>query len=372
MLSLLVAASMGAAPAGAQTDASIALGVGTGRYEAGACGLGASRPCAAPSGFGFASVAPALRYAAPTFVADGSGSVASLPGGVWASQERLFVWGATPPLGRGLRLSAEGILAGTTISNGGWTAAAHGLGELVWSAPKWGIGVGAGPSAGWIANDTSVRALHTRVRLWWRPGGPDAGSNWQVFVEPTHFGNAWFTDASAGVTLERGQVVLSLGAVARLSSVYGSTGGGSTFLQLFVAPAVSLELAGGSYLRDPYQGLPRGGFLTLGLRFHASPRPAGAATPNWAPLVPQSRGDSLVVRFRFPDAHSVAIAGDWDAWQTTPLRSVGGDVWEGTLRLARGLHHFNVLVDGTDWVVPNGVATVSDGFGGIVALLLVP
>jgi Glycogen recognition site of AMP-activated protein kinase len=354
ILWLLVAATTGAAPAAAQTGASVAFGVGTVRYEGGA-------------GFSSASLAPALRYTAPTFVADGSGSIASLPGGVWASQGRLALWGATPPLGRGLRLSADGILAGTTRSDGGWTSAAHGLGELVWSAPTWGIGVGAGPSAGWIANDTSVTALHTRVRLWWQPSGATGGGNWQLFVEPTRFGGAWFTDASAGVTLERGPAVLWLGAAMRLSSAYGSTGAGSTFLQLYVAPSVSLELGGGSYLRDPYQGLPRGGFLTLGVRFHGSPRPAWAAVPKWSPLVPQARGDSLVVRFRFRDAHSVAIAGDWNAWQTIPLRPVGVDVWEGSLGLARGLHHFNLLVDGTDWVVPNGVATVPDGFGGMVA-----
>jgi hypothetical protein len=356
---LLVVASTGAAPAAAQTSASVALGVGTVRYEGGAS-------------FSSASVAPALRYVAPTFVADGSGSVASLPAGLWATQGRLSLWGATPPLGHGLRLSAEGILAGTTRSDGSWTSAAHGVGELVWSAPTWGVGVGAGPSAGWIANDTSVTALHTRVRLWWRPSSAVDASHWQVFVEPTRFGSAWFTDASAGVSLERGPAVLWVGAATRLSRTYASSAAGSVFLQLFIAPSMSVDLAGGSYLRDPYQGLPRGGFFTLGIRFHASPRPAGAAAPKWAPLVPQSRGDSLVVRFRFPDARSVAIAGDWNGWQTTLLWPVGGEVWEGTLRLARGLHHFNVLVDGTDWVVPNGVATVPDGFGGMVALLLVP
>ena len=73
-----------------------------------------------------------------------------------------------------------------------------------------------------------------------------------------------------------------------------------------------------------------------------------------------------------PDAHSVAIAGDWSAWQTAPLRLIGDDVWEGTLRLARGLHHFNLLVDGQTWVVPHGVATVPDGLGGMVAVLIVP
>ena len=84
------------------------------------------------------------------------------------------------------------------------------------------------------------------------------------------------------------------------------------------------------------------------------------------------RGDSQVVRFRFAGVQSVAMAGDWDGWQTHPLRSVGADQWEGAFVLARGLHHFNVLVNGRSWVVPAGVATVPDGLGGIVAVLMVP
>jgi len=88
--------------------------------------------------------------------------------------------------------------------------------------------------------------------------------------------------------------------------------------------------------------------------------------------VPQARGDSLIVRFRMPDARTVAIAGNWNAWQPAPLRALGGDIWEGSLGLGRGVYHFNLLVDGSDWVVPNGVATVPDGLGGMVAVLIVP
>ena len=42
------------------------------------------------------------------------------------------------------------------------------------------------------------------------------------------------------------------------------------------------------------------------------------------------------------------------------------------ITLGRGVYHFNLLVDGADWVVPNGVATVPDGLGGMVAVLIVP
>ena len=356
----MVAIGAAAAPAPAQTRASLGLGVGTVRTETG-------------TSFSSASLSPAVRYATPGFFVAASGAASSLPGGVWASHARLYLRGTTPPVGGGFRLAAEGIFTGTSWSAGGWTAAAHGLGELLWSARRWGVGLGAGPSTGWIANDTTrFVALHTRARAWLRPGGRAGATEWQFSVEPTRFFGEWFTDVGAGVTLRGGPATLSLSTDARLSRVYGSTGAGSAFLQLFIGPAVSVELGGGSYLREPYQGFPRGGFVSFGIRL-GSTRPAGvAAAKKWPPLVPKRRGDSLVVRFRFPAVRSVAIAGDWNAWQAQPLRPVGSDVWEGTLALARGLYHFNLLVDGRDWVVPNRVATVPDGLGGMVAVLIVP
>ena len=351
-------------PATAQVSGSVGVGVGTVRTE--------RRDSVSGSNFSSASLSPTLRYATPSFVFVASGFVASLPASVWASHARLTFRGATPRVAGRWRLGTEAILTGTTWSGGGWTSAAHGLGELFWSAPTWGLGVGAGPSAGWIAHEPSVVALHTRARAWWRPGGRAGGTDWQLSVEPTRFFGAWFTDVSGGVTLARGPAVLSLSTDARLSSVYGSTGAGSAFLQLFVGPTVSVELGGGSYLREPYQGFPRGGFVSFGVRIGSS-RPARVAgVKRWPPLVPERRGDSLIVQFRFPGVRAVAIAGDWNAWQARPMRRVGDDLWEGTLVLARGLYHFNLLVDGRDWVVPRGVATVADGLGGMVAVLIAP
>ncbi|HYK83032.1 MAG TPA: glycogen-binding domain-containing protein [Gemmatimonadales bacterium] len=359
-LAQLIAASAGVAPAAAQVDPSVGLGVGTVRFEGG-------------SGFSSGALSPDIRYTSPLLAADVSGSIASLPGGVWSTQGRADVWGATARLSHGLRVGGEAIFGGTTRSDSGWTAATHGVVELLWSAPRWGIGVGAGPSGGWIANAGGVGAFHTRARAWWRDGHEGGGTEWQVSLEPTRFPDGWFTDAGVSATLRRGRAVVLLWTGARLSSVYGSTGAGSASLQWFLAPTWSLELGGGSYLRDPYQGLPRAGFVTLGVRLHGLRRPAAVAPAvEETPLVPTVRGDSLVVRFRMERARSVALAGDWNAWQPLPLRPVGDDLWEGMLALRSGLYHFNLLVDGTDWVVPRGVGIVSDGLGGMVGVLVVP
>lgn len=357
---LLVAASTHATPAAAQVDGSVGVGAGTVRYPGG-------------TSFGSAILSPSVRYTSHPFGANLSGAIASLPGGEWTGQGLVGLSAVTASFARGGQFGLEAIFAGTTRTDGGPTAAAQAVGELRWSAASWGAGLGAGPSTGLISGAPPVTALHTRARLWWRPGNGVTSPTVQVSVEPTHFPDGWFTDASAGATFERARAVVSLWTVARLSSTYASTAAGSVYLQLFVRPRVSLELGGGSSLSEPYQGLPRAGFVTLGVRFHKSPRPPPvAAIPQWAPLVPEPRGDSLVVRFRMPDARSVAIAGDWNAWRPVPLRPLGDDVWEGTLVLRRGLYHFNLQVDGSDWVVPNGVATVPDGLGGMVAVLVVP
>ena len=351
---LLVAASTHAAPAVAQVDGSVGVGAGTVRYPGG-------------TSFGSAILSPSARYTSAALGADLSSSIASLPGGAWAGLGLMNLSAVTKQLG------VEASFAGTTVTGSGPTAAAHAVGELRWSGTTWGAALGAGPSTGLISGAPPVTALHTRARLWWRPTDSAASTTVQVSVEPTHFPDGWFTDASAGATFERGRAVVSLWTVARLSSTYASSAAGSAYLQVFVRPRVSLELGGGSSLSEPYQGLPRAGFITLGVRFHRSPRPPPqTAASQWAPLVPEPRGDSLVVRFRMPDARSVAIAGDWNAWQPVRLRPLGDDVWEGMLVLRRGLYHFNLQVDGSDWVVPNGVATVPDGLGGMVAVLVVP
>ncbi len=353
------AAMCGVANASAQL--SVGAGLATVRYPGGST---LSTP----------SVSPAFLFSAPTFTANLTGALALLPGSVLYSQGRVDLWGATAPLGeRHLRLGAEGLWSGSTRSDGGRTTTAQGVVELLWSVPAGGVGVGGGPSYGWIAaQPPSVTALHWRARAWWQRGTASA----TLSVEPTRFLGAWFTDVMAGVVVSPadGKVVASFSAGGRISRVYGSKGVASGFLQYYVTPALALEGGGGAYLSDPYQGFPRAGYVAAGVRWFPPARREVAAAPvkTAPPLVPYRRGDSLFVRFSMPGAESVAIAGEWNRWTPAPLRAVGDDAWEGRITLAPGTYRFNLLVDGHDWVVPAGVATLSDGLGGLVALLVVP
>jgi hypothetical protein len=71
-------------------------------------------------------------------------------------------------------------------------------------------------------------------------------------------------------------------------------------------------------------------------------------------------------------AQSVAIAGSWNAWTPIDIHGLGGDIWEAAVLLPPGTYYFNLVVDGKEWVVPGGVAVVSDGMGGLVAVLMAP
>ena len=347
----------------AQTQASVGVGVGTVRYAGG-------------STFSAGTVSPAVQRISPSFYVGAGGSLSLLKDGVWASQGRGDVWAAVP-LHRndrtvGPRIAVSVNLAASTRSDGAASGVGSAVVEVMWAVGRGGAAIGAGPGTGVIEGERGVSAPHVRARGWWLT----EPAQLSLTIEPIRFAGAWYTDVVGGATMDRGHVVASVWANARLSRTYGSKGAGSVALQYFVTPTVALEAAAGSYLSDPFQGLPRAGFVSAGVRVHASRRLA-APTPTLrgrarlAPLVAQHRGDSVVVRFRMSGARSVAIAGDWNAWQGAALRAVGDDVWEAAMVLAPGTYHFNLLVDGTEWVVPGGVAVVSDGMGGMVAVLTV-
>src|SRR5512146_3061466 len=195
--------------------------------------------------FSSAAISPAFEFDSPTLTANLWGTFASLPFGRWSSQGRADLWTVTPPAFGGLRLGVETIGAGTIRTDGGWSAAAHGIAEVLWAAPRWGIGVGAGPSAGWIAGAPSVTALHTRGRMWARIGA----ATYSVSAEPTRFLGAWFTDVSAAVALSTGPVTTSLWASRRLSTTYGSRSAGSALVQVFPTSTVAIgwgELSAGA------------------------------------------------------------------------------------------------------------------------------
>src|SRR2546428_7165700 len=150
-LLMLALAAACAQAARAQAQASLGVGVGTVRFPGG-------------TSFSSATFAPTLEYGTEARYGSLAGSLASLPGGIWSLQGRTDVWAATRPLRGRMRLGAEGIGAGTRRTDGGGTAAVHGIGEFLWWTGTWGVGAGAGPASGRIKDAPSVGAFHPRAR----------------------------------------------------------------------------------------------------------------------------------------------------------------------------------------------------------------
>ena len=92
--------------------------------------------------------------------------------------------------------------------------------------------------------------------------------------------------------------------------------------------------------------------------------------------VPQDvRTQSVRIIFYSPEASSVALIGDFNAWgqqEVTLADARDKGMWEFSLALKPGVYHYNLLVDGERWVAnPKSSTLVPDGFGGYNSVLVV-
>jgi len=135
-----------------------------------------------------------------------------------------------------------------------------------------------------------------------------------------------------------------------------------------IATPVTVEASAGRYPQD-ITGFTDGLYAQGGLRIFArrSPplaRPAGL-------VVERVDVSHVRLRIRYRRAvETLQIAGDWNGWMPTKLTRRGRGEWVIELALQPGIYQY-ALVAGDDWVLPDGVAGVDDGFGGRVARLLV-
>ncbi len=99
------------------------------------------------------------------------------------------------------------------------------------------------------------------------------------------------------------------------------------------------------------------------------PGPSAAAAPR-VQVVREVR-----IHFYCPPARSVAVTGDFNAWdpEGVPLKAAGTPgLWEATLRLMPGAYSYNLIVDGNLLLPdPNAANQMPDGYGGTDSVLLV-
>jgi hypothetical protein len=165
---------------------------------------------------------------------------------------------------------------------------------------------------------------------------------------------------------------------------------GSIAATLWVKPSIGVIASAGTYPVDFTQGFPGGQFLSLGLRFAAgrnrerspavvSARPEEVAGPTVTAFeviglagTTGTTGTTHRIRVRAPRALRVEVAGDFSEWAPVALEAQGGGWWTLIVPLSRGAHEVNVRVDGGAWLVPPGLMSATDEFGGSVGRLIIP
>jgi hypothetical protein len=142
-------------------------------------------------------------------------------------------------------------------------------------------------------------------------------------------------------------------------------------LRLRVSPIGALAAAGIAIAA--ILGLRRVEQARLDERFATNEHPIGhtdefAAVPRATPEGP-ARDTVYVTRFVFvaPDAKQVALAGDFNDWDTSKTRLVKSEhagVWTADVPLSPGRYSYAFVVDGERWVAdPRAPKAVGDDFG---------
>ena len=349
----------------------------------------------------------ALRYAdtlstgaatiTPHLVADwGSGFIEAAgtysrftSGGGWSTQGFLSA-SRFIPASRGFFAEISGFAGGSTHNDGTRTGEVIANGRLHLARDKSEFFLGVGGGRTWDA-------------IAWRSlllgeAGASFGSgltNALLTITPTMVNDSIkYADAQAALSW-KGEV-LDLGALLgfrlgdQLTTLSVRVKSWASASAVFwMTPRIGVALGGGNYPVDPTQGFPGGRFVSLSLRFAQGRRPGqqpseqSGQEPRLPELAPSTTpavtgfvatrgvGDAVTLRVNAPDARSVEINGDFTNWIPAQLAPAGGGWWSSTFPIKSGKYQMNIRVNGGQWIVPPGLLSMVDEFGGTVGLLVI-
>jgi hypothetical protein len=172
----------------------------------------------------------------------------------------------------------------------------------------------------------------------------------------------WLLEAGAGASVLGGSAQwVSLGATHWISSGLGATvdAGGD--------PRINREgarIRAGVLLRPFSRDKRRPGLMVASL--------AGPSRPPNGARIEEGVDGSHTLVVPEPSASLIEVRGDATAWQAQPMARGTNGEWRIALRLAPGLTHVQVRIDGTQWVAPTGLPVASDDYRGRVGVIVQP
>ncbi len=319
------------------------------------------------------SLAPLFEWNRGIAYGTVSAALAGFEAGEWTSQGHGDVSLLLTPARSlsALRAEVVGSADGSLHSGGYRTAATRGELRLHFAGRSAGLWAGGTAATGWTSGGAGVvTAWGPTAGAWARRGPGNAVMVWTPF----RLQGAWYQQVEGRASASTGPVELMAYAGWRNApSVSGlpTTGWGGGAMTVRFTSRAALVLGGGNYASDLLQALPRGRYLSLGIRLARGRPSAWAGSSGAHALYAHDRGETEL-RFAVPGASRVDLVADWTGWQPVAMERAPHGRWLLRVTLAPGVHRFNLVVDGERWIVPQGLASVDDGFGGKTCLLVVP
>jgi hypothetical protein len=334
---------------------------------------------------GGGSISPAVRLDWPRATVSAAAALSRLQGGGTSLQAALNPSVFTP---------AAGVFSGELAASLGGSTHEDGThtGQLLGVARGYVMNATAGAWLGGGAGRTWDGATWQNVRQFETGAWADAGavtmlaSVTPVVAEDT----IRYTDFQAAMRYPTHTVELGLSVGGRAGAVGEAVGGssrvwGSVSVLAWLSQRMAVVANAGSYPVDLTQGYPGGRFATIALRIatpNARPvamavgsesatdtRSVATAIPRFEVRAAAAAGDERVLRVFAPSAHVVEISGDFTNWQPLRLARDAGGWWSASRRIAAGTYEMNVRIDGGAWLVPSGLLSTADEFGGVVGVL---
>ena len=336
---------------------------------------------------GAATITPHLVADWGSTYLEGYGTYSQFTSGGWSAQGSLSA-SRFIPARRGFLGEIGAFVGGSTHNDGTRTGEVIANGRLHLTRASGELFAGLGVGRTWDA-------IAWRSVLLGEVGG-SVGSgpvSASVTVTPTMVNDS-IKYADTQATLSRKGEVVDLSALLgfrmgdQLTALSANVRSwASASATLWVSPRIGVALGAGNYPVDPTQGFPGGRFVSLSIRLRqgrptqlpsdqSSQQSPAVVAPEIVPaasrfLVSRSGGDLVTLQVNVPGARLVEINGDFTNWIPVPLVPARGDRWSVSVPIKKGKYQMNMRVDGGPWIVPPGLLSMADEFGGPVGLLVI-
>jgi hypothetical protein len=320
------------------------------------------------------SVSGLLDWRRPDLLARLSAGVTAFQNAGWTAHGAGDISRWLAPMGAGgpLHLELAGGASGSRHSSGFDTYLFRGDARLHARGASTGAWIGAGLAHTRSSFDTdAVRSVVPNAGAWSRIGDVRLTLSYQApeVLDRTYHE----VTTSVGYAGER----LDLTALAGWrrapagTTLPNETWAGAT-ASVWLSENAAIVMSGGRYGPDVLQGLPGGDYVSIGFRLTRQRVRPMLESPAGSPLLfSESNAAQGSIGFHLADAETVEVAGDWNDWTPEPMARDPAGRWILPAGLAPGIYRFNLRVDGLRWVVPEGVPSSDDGFGGEVGILII-